>query len=694
MTMANALRSADRTLGQPVADRWWEALGRAAGFAVPTLLFGLRLWASVCLALYVAFWLQLDNAYWAGTSAALVCQPRLGASLRKGWFRMVGTVIGAIAIVVLTAIFPQNRVGFLVGLALWGAICTFIASLVRNFGSYAAALAGYTAAIIASDELGASGGANGQAFTIAVIRVSEIWIGIVCAGIVLAGTDFGHARRRLAALLIKLYAEIADGFATTLKLSGSALSDMQPARRELVRQVIALDPVIDEVIGESSSLRLHSPVLKGAVGGLIAALAEWRSITARLIRLPEDEARRQADTVLRNLSEDLRPAAESENGTPSLADPIGMRRHMEAVGQDLTDMQVEGPSLRLIADKTAGVLAGLCRVLDGLALLVAARSRSESRDTWMKLRVADWLPAYVNAGRAFVTICAVELFWIVTAWPNGAQAITFAAVSVFLFAPQADEAYTRALGFAVGVGIGAVCAGIIAFAGLPSVETFAGFSIVMGLFLVPAGILMAQPWRASMFAAMVGNFLPILAPANQMNYNTIQFYNTALAIVGGCGIAALSFRLLPSLSPALRARRLMALTLRDLRRLALNPEKWRRNDWEGRMHARLAALPDQAKPLQRAQLLTALSVGAEIIALRSVRLQRRLELILALAFDAIARGDSQVAIARLSTLDQRLALLDEGRPEPALDLRERSRILAICDALARHREFFDEGGLP
>ena len=52
--------------------------------AGPPLLFGLRLWVSVCLALYVAFWLELDNAYWAGTSAAIVCQPHLGASLRKG----------------------------------------------------------------------------------------------------------------------------------------------------------------------------------------------------------------------------------------------------------------------------------------------------------------------------------------------------------------------------------------------------------------------------------------------------------------------------------------------------------------------------------------------------------------------------------------------------------------------------------
>ena len=87
------------------------------------LAFGLRLWVSVCLSLYVAFWLELDNPYWAGTTAALVCQPHLGASLRKGWYRMIGTIVGGIAIVVLTACFPQDRIGFLAGLALWGAAC-------------------------------------------------------------------------------------------------------------------------------------------------------------------------------------------------------------------------------------------------------------------------------------------------------------------------------------------------------------------------------------------------------------------------------------------------------------------------------------------------------------------------------------------------------------------------------------------
>src|SRR5215208_5840001 len=120
-----------------------EAL-RAAG---PPLLFGLRLWASVCLALYVAFWLQLDNPSWAGTSAAIVCQPHLGASLRKGWFRMVGTIVGAAFIVLLTVCFPQDRAPFLLGLALWGAACAFAATLLHNFAAYAAVLAGLTAAV-------------------------------------------------------------------------------------------------------------------------------------------------------------------------------------------------------------------------------------------------------------------------------------------------------------------------------------------------------------------------------------------------------------------------------------------------------------------------------------------------------------------------------------------------------------------
>jgi hypothetical protein len=149
--------------------------------------------------------------------------------------------------------------------------------------------------------------------------------------------------------------------------------------------------------------------------------------------------------------------------------------------------------------------------------------------------------------------------------------------------------------------------------------------------------------------------------------------------------------LLPPLSPAKQSERLLALTLRDLRRLATTAVQRPRDDWEGRIYSRLAALPDQAEPLQRAQLLTAFSVGAEIIHLRRTAPQLGLASELDSALGALAQGNSAAATAGLIALDQRLALLGQGDPQTALVQRERGRVLAICDALVRHQAYFDAG---
>jgi uncharacterized membrane protein YccC len=681
------MTGAELSAAQPgSAARWVDYASGILQAAGPPLLFGLRLWASVCLALYVAFWLELDNAYWAGTSAAIVCQPHLGASLRKGWFRMIGTVVGAVAIVVLTACFPQDRAPFLVGLALWGAGCALVATLLRNFAAYSAALAGYTVAIIASDQLGATGGPNGQAFMLAVFRASEICIGIVCAGIVLAGTDLGGARRRVAALLAPISAEITGRFTGTLALAGPELPDTQPVRRELVRRVTALDPVIDEALGESSQLRYHSPVLQRAVDGLFAALAGWRTVAVHLVGISHDEVRQQADSVLQAVPQELRSAPVQGEPARWIDDPVGLRQICEAAARRLIALPAATPSLRLLADQTAEVLAGISHALNGLALLAADPARPVPRRGGIRLRVPDLLPSLVNAGRAFVTIGAVELFWIITEWPNGAGAITFAAVTVILLAPRADQAYAAAMSFMVGTGLSAILAAIIAFAVLPNLETYAAFSLAIGLVLVPAGAGMAQPWRTMVFIPMTANFIPLLAPANQMTYDTEQFYNAALAIVAGVCAAAVSFRVMPPLSPAFRTRRLLALSLRDLRRLATGPIPRTPGDWEGRMYGRFSALPDEAQPLQRSQLLAALSVGTKIIQLR--RITRRLDLGLELdtALEAVASGDSGIAMARLAHLDEALA----SRPGAAA-LQARSSILAMSEALTEHAAFFNAG---
>ena len=661
-------------------------LANASRAAGPPLLFGLRLWVSVCLALYVAFWLELDDAYWAGTTAALVCQPHLGASLRKGWFRMVGTVVGAVAIVVLTACFPQNRVAFLAGLALWGAGCAFVATILRSSFALAAQLAGITAAIIAGNELGAVGGANGDAFLLAVIRCTEICIGIVSAGVVLVGTDFGNASRRLATLIADISTEVMRRFVGTLALAGPELPETQPVRRELLRRVIALDSVIDEAIGESAQLRYHSPVLQTAVNGLFAAITGWRIMAVHFAQLPHDQARQGAATVLQAVPKELLSEPEREEPARWIANPIGLGRVCDAGVQALIALPAGTPSLRLLADQTAKVLAGVSHALNGLMLLVVASARPVPRRRGVLPCVPDWLPALVNAGRAFLAVGAVELFWVVTAWPNGSRAIIFAAIGVILFAPRADQAYAAAMSFMVGIGLTAAFAAIIAFAVLPNLETFTAFSLAIGLVLVPAGAGVAQPWQTPMFTAMAAFFCFLLAPTNQMSYDTQQFYNAALATVAGVGAAALSFRLLPPLSPMLRARRLLALTLRDLRRLATGSIPRSPDAWEERVYSRLSVLPDAAEPLQRSQLVAALSVGAEIIRLRPIC--RRLDLgsHLDAALAAMARGDSAMTIVRLTRLDEALA----ARPGAAA-LRARGSILAMSEALTQHAAYFDAG---
>jgi len=659
--------------------------------AGPPLLFGLRLWASVCLALYVAFWLQLDNAYWAGTSAAIVCQPQLGASLRKGWFRLVGTLIGAVAIVVLTALFPQDRMAFLSAMALWGAACALVATLLRNFAAYAAALAGYTAAIIASDQLGAAGGLNGEAFMLAVARASEICIGIVSAGVVLAGTDLGTAPRRLAQRLASLSAEIAGRFCGALLRPGHSVLETQPERRELTRQAIALDPVIDEAIGESSALRYHSPILQAAVDGLLAAVSGWRAVAWCLAYLPDGKARCEAGAIIRHVPREIQSAMSHGEVARWMADPVGIERTCEAGAQALIALPADSPSLRLLADQTAKILTGMAQALNALALLVGAPTSSTSRARRFRLTVPDWLPAFANAGRAFVVIGCMELFWIVTAWPSGATAITFAAIVVILLAPRADQAYAAATSFSIGTGLATVFAAVIAFAVLPGVETFEGFCIVIALYLVPSGAMTVQSWQTPMFVAMTANFIPLLAPANPMSYDPAQFFNAALAIATGSIVAATSFRLLPPLSPAVRARRLLALTLRDLHRLAAGAVPATTDHWESRTFGRLAVLPDRADPLQRAQLVAALSVGSEVIRLRQRGADLALDRELDTALQALVQGNVAIAIARLEMLDHRLAARAGDGPAAPDILRARGSILVISEALAQHPSYFGAG---
>jgi hypothetical protein len=148
----------------------------------------------------------------------------------------------------------------------------------------------------------------------------------------------------------------------------------------------------------------------------------------------------------------------------------------------------------------------------------------------------------------------------------------------------------------------------------------------------------------------------------------------------------LSFRLIPPLSPGFRTRRLQAVTLRDLRRLAMGRTF---NDWEGHIHGRLSAMPVEATPLQRAQLLAALSLGTEIRLLRPVARRFGLGGDFDTALAVIAQGKSETAAACLNRLDEALAGHADTDPDA---LRGRGSILAILEVLTEHADYFDAGG--
>ena len=654
--------------------------------ATPAMLFSLRLWASVCLTYYVTFALQLSDPTWAVTTAAIVCTPVLGASLRKAFFRMIGTVVGAIGIVILAALFRQSREGFLVGLALWCAASAFVGTLLRNFAAYAAALSGYTAAILASDVLGPVGATGGDVTFLAINRAIEICVGILCAGVVLALTDIGHSRRKLAAELASLSTAIMGGFADCFLTASSDVTQFQGLRRDLLRRVIALDPTIDAAIGEASDLRYRSPVLQRAVSGLVETISAWRKAAYEIALNRNPATEREARGVYSELPRDRL----SPDSSGSAKTPAELRAACCSAVRSLTRFNAETPSQRLLADAAAQGMLGLARALNGLTGIVDPGDMIPVKGM-AQLHVPDWLPPSINAVRAFLSIGAISLFWIASAWPNGALAITFCAIIVVLLPLQGDVAYSASMTFLKGCVLGSGVAAVLVFAILPRATSFPSLCLALGLALVPLGFLLARAKSPLFFFAASVNFLPMLSVNNTITFDASQFWNSSSAILVGIAVGAVAMLILPPLSPAIRTSRLLALTLADLRRLAKGASSRRReDDWESRIVARFLAMPEQAEPVERAELVAAMAVGNVIVRLRRVAPRFIPGAAVDAALQALAEGRSGEASERLKDIDRQFAALPLTRPGSRTVLGLRAGILVVCGQLASYPSYYDE----
>jgi len=641
--------------------------------STPGLLFGLRLSASVCLALFLAFWFQTENPYWAGTSASIVAQPGLGASLRKGRFRAIGTAIGGLVMVLLTAAFPQDHAMLLVSLALWCALCGCIATILPNFAGYAAALAGYTAAVVFA---GAVENPQGI-FLVAASRLTEIGIGIFSAGLVHALTAFGDARQRLAPALAEVGQDIASGLVETLR-AGDDQPEQRTSRRELIRRAIALDPLIDEAIGEPSHLRYQHGALQAAAESVFMALSAWRGIANRLGMMSREQARMIAAAVLPGLS---KLTDRLWLDAPTVVREICTTERQRAGQAPAADV-----SSRLVMDGTVRVLNALDGVANTLILIADPRgASSQSRRT--HLDVPDVLPVALNGLRIVLTVLAAALFWYASEWPNGPAMVTFTAVTVILFSARGDEAYPSALEYAAGTAIAAALAAMLELLVLPPVQgNFVALTVALSLIFIPVGMLAAGSWHNAVFSAVATQIGPILLIKNQPSYDATEVLNGGMAIFAGTVFTALSIRLLPPLSPAKRIQRLLALTLRDVQRVLSRRRRFAPDVWVGRISRRLAVMPKSATLEEQAELLAALSVGQAAITL----LQLRPYLLNGEALDRACAGLAKGHVVAAHESLTRFSA-EQTRGTPVGGARGTSAAIQatlIADALLRHPSFF------
>jgi uncharacterized membrane protein YccC len=93
-----------------------QSAGRSvaiAGFPLSAWAFALRIWAATMVALYAAFWLQLESASSAAVTVGILALQTRGQAYQKALYRILCTIIGVVASFVIAGLFPQTRELFL-----------------------------------------------------------------------------------------------------------------------------------------------------------------------------------------------------------------------------------------------------------------------------------------------------------------------------------------------------------------------------------------------------------------------------------------------------------------------------------------------------------------------------------------------------------------------------------------------------
>ena len=594
-------------LGPAVGITPWRLvrLSVAALRPSPLWAYTLRVLLAVALAMYAAYWLELDSPYSAGTTVLVLMNVSRGAVISKSVWRLAGSIVGAAAAVVLIALFAQTPVLFVFGLAAWIGFCSAIGSLLRYNRSYGAVLAGYTVTLVV---FGAIADPN-RIFDLATARVAVVTIGVISTTLVFLITDIGPGQsqleERVAALVMRAAGLLRDALQT---------GDIDVAiqtRTRLAADLAALDQVVEFASVENAGFGRFAGDLRLAVAELLAALTGGLHAVTLARRLETTDR-----DVGAALAEGLGCVADAtpERTAADLRRSVAAARHTLArqaeMCRDVATLAALDQAVTLL-DQLAAALESLQALQEGTPRVPPIRLRN----------YVNFVTAWRNCVRATLAISMAGLFWIITAWPDGSSSLVVLG-PICALATQTDSAAQATVDFLIGIALSVIGALICTYAILPQVTGFPLLMAGMLPFIAVGVYLSRQPRFAVICLGYLVFFVTLVGPNNPMRYDLAASLNTYAAFLIGSLWAVLAFRVL--YPPNRRAEAaVLAHSLRnDVQRLVRRRRPPHGLVWEHLQHQKLRRLSVRlsAEPIQHARAISsgtaAVMIGRHLLSLR------------------------------------------------------------------------------
>ena len=639
------------------------------------VIFALNRYFAVVLALYAAFALDLPNPWWAMLTVFLAqpTQPLVGAIWAKAFYRVAGTIIGAIAAIVLIPNLSNSPELLILGLAAWVGACLFGALLDRTPRGHVFMLAGYTVALvylpIATDPI--------RIFDTAVVRTEEIIIGVLASALVQSLLFPSNVEAIMHDKLAGIMKEARGWIGDRLRALAPA-----PTPQSIAIDLTELNLMATDWRFEGTFPQPARRALRALEERLVALLPLMSAIEDRLKALADADSLAPAvPPILDRIA--TRVAAIDTTGAEPIDDlASGIRGVAPEIGSASTWSQM------LLASLAARLLELLSawEEIRLLAAAVHAPAQQPDQNVRQLLAVARPRSLHVDRGVAVLSGLVVALtiicggaFTLAVRWESGDLAIGFAAICCSLFA-TADDPTPMVRDFLAGFIIALPLALFYEFAVLPAIDGFVMLSAVLFPVIVPISLFLTQPrFFFKALATLVG-FGAGLALQPSFVADLPTFMNVYIAVLVGALLALTTL----SLARALPVRRVIHRILRagwqelaDLTKADAVPD---REIWASRMLDRVGLLlprlarTEASKEWEFVDALRDLRLGVSIIELHRLRTRvedstgRQIESVLGALgrhFQTLALGrDASLSLGVVDRLDAAMTgILQMTEPE-------------------------------